>query len=1173
MFGIDLIIIMAIMAAVLAVASIATTLLMPKPSIEDAEPNGLGDYGFPTNLESRYIPVVWGAARVDGPNVIWYGDFSTNALDTAGADVAFQYSLGLDLALCWGEVETITAVQLDDEFFLKAGEVRAFVGGTMPTAGFVKTASGHRRISVKDLGLTGGAKKGGGIRGDISFYYGTADQPQSTYIFDVEDREGETYTLANGTQVKRSALLPSYKNVARMVWEGGMLTERAAVPAFKFHIQRYPRTLTSSYVKVRDDGTTADANPIHVIYEILTDVNWGLAVDPQLINRQSFIDAAKQCFDEGNGYSRTMDAPKQSMGVINNINDQVNGMLFQNENGLYEYKLSRKTYRESDNVILDYEGGIKADTTLTDSTGTAGIAYTGAAGAVAKIVSELHWNEFEVGDLILISNVTEGSGPRPCIVTELSSVASGLYYVFFASYTGEALDSDGTFMSGSAFVTVMVQRFSLVPKLTTSSIIKMKTADRQSWDQTFNTIHIKYLDRTQEFKETVANAVDSGNMAIRKGKRSIKKVDMQGIRHPETAALVAQRALKSYSYPLTTVALDVSRKFSYLRPGDIVEVDHPDFGLKDFYMRVIEVGLPQDSSGNVSVKGVRDVFDEPTSSIQVGGAQSLERIVPVAAVFPTSIELTGLPEWYHLKMGLDTSDVTTWHILAAPNATTISAQAYQLRTGVYEEVSTQAVMPASGKVIGHTSDIWTDRGLTPRYARETSLTDLKRSGPYGYGPGPWTNPVRHHTNSSSKMNQGFSNDSISLAKGSYDHDGNVESGGWITRIADILVTDLSIGYDQLTISGITEEQIKNHGFGLVLIRPAWANGDTRFDEICAYTEAKTLTLYTGYDEVTRTSSYLRNPVTSTTEYFVMGLKEPNKRTLEAHKCLALKGVYRGLLDTGIQVLNTDSEILFLGEGDPLYDSIAQVAGAATTAQTYRHAAFSVGSEIRPEDTSDLTVSADELQRRRRPLPPTKMRVNGRDPNYLWGFNRYDGGRWENYDVEDVGTSDLDLDWSTHDHSVSPELIKLYSEFDAVETTETLYASISLIDDDRTPDTTHRQRHLLARLKEGWMPTSPALHGGNEYTEGVNRTTLGFAAEFVWDGTDGNGAPNANAGVSIDLTAEFAAMASGSRPELTSGQEYFVEVAVQTKCNNSGLLSRGAQRFGIRFTATATVTNP
>ena len=164
-----------------------------------------------------------------------------------------------------------------------------------------------------------------------------------------------------------------------------------------------------------------------------------------------------------------------------------------------------------------------------------------------------------------------------------------------------------------------------------------------------------------------------------------------------------------------------------------------------------------------------------------------------------------------------------------------------------------------------------------------------------------------------------------------------------------------------------------------------------------------------------------------------------------------------------------------------------------------------------------------------------------------------------------------MDWSTHDHEVTPQLIKLYSENDAVETTETLLVTLNLIDDERTPVRLDRYRHLMARIKEGWMPTSPPRSRGTGFVQGVDYTTLGYSATVVWNGF-ANGSPNANTGVSIDLTQEFADMTAGTRPELTNGQVYFVEVYAQTACTATGHTSRGAQRFPVQFTATATVTN-
>lgn len=1173
MTGLELLVVAVIMAVVSAAISALTIALAPKPDIEDALPSSLGDFGFPTNLESRYIPVVWGSTRISGPNVIWYGDFRTTNIRRDGNNVGFDYYLGIDMALCWGELDSITAIQLDDEFLIKAGEERTHTGGVVPAAGFLKPTFGQRTISVRDLNFTGGSLKGGGIEGDISFYYGTQNQPRSEYLARVLTESGETETLASGEVVPRASLLPSYKGVARMIWEGGLLTERPTAPQFQVHVQRFPTTLTTAFTKIRDNGTTADANPIHVIYEILTDVNWGLAIDPSLINRDSFIAAAKKCFEEENGFSRTIDSPKQAFGVIQNISDQVNGFLFQNEDGLFEYTLNRKTYEETTNAILDYDGNPVGGTTYT----TDAIFNTADAAADARFGDDALWDALEVGDQIFVTNVTEGSGLKPCVVTSKSSIATK--FVFFASTTGEDLGADATFIGGSIVATVQ-KGFDTVPILTPASIIKVKAADRQSWDQTFNTVHLKYLDRTQEFKETVANAVDSGNMAIRRGKKSIKQVDMQGIRHAGTAATVAQRFLKSYSYPLTTLSLEVSRDLSYLRPGSILEVNHPDFGLFDFYMRVLEVGLPQDSSGNVVVKGIRDVFDEPTSSIQVGGSASLEVTVTTGVEVPSSLGLTGLPEFLHLQQGLSASEVNTWHLIGAPNTTTTSAQAFQLNNGLYTPVSGVESLPPSGKVVGNTSDLWRNRSQevqrpfppVTEYDRNSSslggvpsAIGFSPGGPYSYSPGPYTNPIRHNTNQSPNMVEGFSNGAM---MGNLRYISFGLKYDYIRAMGDILVRDLTVAQGELEVTNVTEAQIKNLGFALAIVRPAWANGDTRYEEIIAFTSATR--------EVISHVLYGTGGAGDLGAWVVAnGIPEENAlETYESFSLLSLSGVYRGLLDTGIQVLNSDSEILFLSQSDPLYDLVGQNINSIN-AQTYRYGIDSPGGRLAPEDNTDQIVSANELERRRRPLPPTLLNINNDTPDQLWGYNNYSSNLYTEYTVKDVGTSTMDLRWSTHNHAVNPSVIKLYSEPDAVDTSERLFVSLDLIDDDRIeittvadrPDANERNRHLLARLKEGWMPTNPPLRGGTEYTEGVDRDTLGFAASTSFIGSQ-----NPNNAEVVDLTARFAAMANGSRPELTSGEVYFVEVSVQSYSTTDSLLSRGAQRFGVKFTATADVTN-
>src|SRR6056297_3309785 len=48
-----------------------------KPDIENAKPNGLGDFEFPTATQGRAVPLIWGTPKLTAPNVIWYGDLET----------------------------------------------------------------------------------------------------------------------------------------------------------------------------------------------------------------------------------------------------------------------------------------------------------------------------------------------------------------------------------------------------------------------------------------------------------------------------------------------------------------------------------------------------------------------------------------------------------------------------------------------------------------------------------------------------------------------------------------------------------------------------------------------------------------------------------------------------------------------------------------------------------------------------------------------------------------------------------------------------------------------------------------------------------------------------------------------------------------------------------------
>lgn len=62
-----------IYVAVFVVALVIGFTMVPKA--QSVPPAGLGDFTVPTAEDGREIPVVFGTKDIQGPNVVWYGDF------------------------------------------------------------------------------------------------------------------------------------------------------------------------------------------------------------------------------------------------------------------------------------------------------------------------------------------------------------------------------------------------------------------------------------------------------------------------------------------------------------------------------------------------------------------------------------------------------------------------------------------------------------------------------------------------------------------------------------------------------------------------------------------------------------------------------------------------------------------------------------------------------------------------------------------------------------------------------------------------------------------------------------------------------------------------------------------------------------------------------------------
>lgn len=329
-----------------AVTFVLSELLRPKPKIENAKPAGLGDFNFPTATEGRVVPIIWGTVKIQGPNVVWYGDLQqvpitrkikTGMFSSKQQIIGYKYFVGVQMALCRGEVGKL--------FNIWVGDVALWSG----------TQTGAGTISVDEPDFLGGNDLGqGGIAGDITLVTGTEVQAANTYLSAFQQQGGDT---------------PAYPGTCYVVFEGGYLGNSASIQPWKFEVQRIPNGLGLADPTVN----TNDANPMNVLYEIFTNDEWGLGLPATDIDTSNFSTAAATLKTEGNGFSFVLDNAQEVVELIKQVEQQIDGVVVLDRlTGKWKVNLARGGYSlgsltiaNDDNTksVVEFSRGAWEDTT------------------------------------------------------------------------------------------------------------------------------------------------------------------------------------------------------------------------------------------------------------------------------------------------------------------------------------------------------------------------------------------------------------------------------------------------------------------------------------------------------------------------------------------------------------------------------------------------------------------------------------------------------------------------------------------------------------------------------------------------------------------------------------------------------------------------------------------
>lgn len=224
-------------------------------------------------------------------------------------------------------------------------------GGNAPTA-TQSVAVGETVLTINRPDLFGGEKKEGGVSGLVRFMPGTSSQ-----VLPAELAEKLKTTPDKA---------PGYRGIAS-AWFYGQSAKRSFMwcqnnpylPPAWFTVFRRPRGLSINKATVQRGNYPPDANPGHMIYECMTNTDWGMGAPATLFNQATFESVGDKLLAEKFGLSMIWNDQATIEDFVKEILDHIQATLYINpRTGLWELKLIRKDYVVSQLRVLNPDNAI-----------------------------------------------------------------------------------------------------------------------------------------------------------------------------------------------------------------------------------------------------------------------------------------------------------------------------------------------------------------------------------------------------------------------------------------------------------------------------------------------------------------------------------------------------------------------------------------------------------------------------------------------------------------------------------------------------------------------------------------------------------------------------------------------------------------------------------------------
>ena len=173
--------------------------------------------------------------------------------------------------------------------------------------------------------------QGGGFIGDFAVYLGGEEQTPHPWMAKEMRRES--------VQKELCGLTPGYAPYVSAVVPTAYIGKRATIPETWIELQNCPNALGLGQIG-------EDANPAEILYALITNTDWGVAENPDVVDRESLVKMGETLKKEGIGLSVQLTSKSKAQALIDKICEHINAVRFSHPaTGKLTFRLIRDDYK------------------------------------------------------------------------------------------------------------------------------------------------------------------------------------------------------------------------------------------------------------------------------------------------------------------------------------------------------------------------------------------------------------------------------------------------------------------------------------------------------------------------------------------------------------------------------------------------------------------------------------------------------------------------------------------------------------------------------------------------------------------------------------------------------------------------------------------------------------